>query len=389
MYQRVFTEEKILFIFNAFAAQNSVLTGGDVHGVELVKYFQRKGMPISICCPRNFPCLKDFKDIKQITYPNLPFEEILYKTLPSILLVYLFRILVSIPLILRNNSSIVVSTSALLPDVVSLLFVRKKVRIVNYLHHIISEQDRRGMHSLITKNIEKINFWVLKIKKAVIITVSEKNKNTLVRKYGFIEKNVYSTKNGLDIEFIESMVPGKEKYDIVFCGRVYRTKGIYDLMDIIKIIKKSHPDIKCAVVGSGSDMESYKSSITVEGLGDNIRLFGYVTEEEKYGIMKASKVFVLPSHEEGWGIVIGEAMACRVPAIVYRLDDITGIWGDNVVWAECFDVKDFADKVVSLLENEDERRELSDKAYEFSRSLGWDSVLDRELQVIRGIPGDM
>ena len=188
------------------------------------------------------------------------------------------------------------------------------------------------------------------------------------------------------MEFIEKVrIKGGAQYDICFCGRIYKTKGIYDLLEMIKIIKKTYSDVKCVLIGDGGERSVYESRIRESGLEKNIILLGYVSEEEKYRVMKSSKIFVLPSHEEGWGIVIGEALACKVPAVVYKLDDIVDIWADNVVWVRCFDVEDFAEKVMYFLKDTQKRDEISNKAYRFAQKLSWNSILEEESKVINKI----
>jgi glycosyltransferase involved in cell wall biosynthesis len=43
----------------------------------------------------------------------------------------------------------------------------------------------------------------------------------------------------------------------------------------------------------------------------------------KWGALAASEVFVLPSHQENFGIVVAEALACKVPVII---SDKVNIW---------------------------------------------------------------
>ena len=267
-----------------------------------------------------------------------------------------------------------------------MLFLKRDVVAITYLHHIISEQSRTGFHSVITKGLEKLIFSILRYKKSYIITVSEKNKTTLAQKYGFDENRIFSTKNGLDLQFIEKIKSvNTVSYDMCYCGRIYKTKGIYDLLEMVKIIKKTKTDIKCVLIGDGGERGVYELKIKECRLEKNIILLGYANEDEKYRVMKSSKLFVLPSHEEGWGIVIGEALACKTPAVVYKLDDIVDIWCDNVTWVKCFDIEEFADKILCLLRDTEKRQEMSEKGYKFVQKLDWNDVLEKEFEIIKEI----
>jgi glycosyltransferase involved in cell wall biosynthesis len=51
-------------------------------------------------------------------------------------------------------------------------------------------------------------------------------------------------------------------------------------------------------------------------ISNRITWTGMVTGELKWGALRASEVFVLPSHQENFGIVVAEALACGKPALI-------------------------------------------------------------------------
>jgi glycosyltransferase involved in cell wall biosynthesis len=52
------------------------------------------------------------------------------------------------------------------------------------------------------------------------------------------------------------------------------------------------------------------------GIGDRITWTGMLTGESKWGAMAAGEIFVLPSHQENFGIVVAEALACGLPVLI-------------------------------------------------------------------------
>lgn len=375
---------KFFFIFNGYASKNKSITGGESRSVALANYIYKEGYRVSFCCPNNFHIAQDMKDLEPLMYRTLPFEEKFYNNLILLFFIYCYRVFVSIFKILKNKPDVLVSTSHLFPDVVPLFFLRKKgIKFVVIVHHILSEQKRVGIRSYLAIKIEKICFYIIKKCQPFILTLSESTKDKLVEKYCLKENSIYLTKNGLDLSMIDSItVPSEKKYDICFCARLSKTKGVHDLVDIISLVKKEFPSVTCAVIGEGDERSNLESRIKKNDLSKNISLLGYLDEKDKIGVMKSSKVFVLPSHEEGWGIVIGEAMACGVPVIVYKLEDILKIWNDNVIWVECFDVVSFATNVIELLNNKEKREVYIAKSLNFSRTLEWDSILKKEMHAI-------
>ena len=375
---------KITFIINGYSSNKEGTSGGETRNVAFINHIDKQKHDISICCPQKYHVVKQIKDIELLTYPSLPFEEKTYENLPLLFFVYCYRIIISVFKIRRIKSDVIISSSHLFHDVIPLLFLgNKNLTCVTYIHHIISEQQRKGVSSLITNFLEKISFYVIRKINSIVFTDSEVNKMSLIRKYNFKEKYVHVIKNGINLGFINSVgITKNPVYDICFCGRLNKTKGIFDLVNIVKKVKKDYPDISCGMIGQGKERNNLEKIIKDNNLEDNVQLLGFLGEKEKIKTMKSSKIFVLPSHEEGWGIVIGEAMACEIPVVVYKLKDIVGIWEDNVIWVECFDLNKFSDAIIELLEDENKRNVFIQRGQKFSKTIDWDDILENELNII-------
>jgi glycosyltransferase involved in cell wall biosynthesis len=102
----------------------------------------------------------------------------------------------------------------------------------------------------------------------------------------------------------------------------------------------------------------------------------------KFSILASSKLFVLPSYEENWAIVIGEAMAAGVPVLCYDLPEIRNIWQDKVIWVTKGDKRLFASKVLELLDDERSRIELSLKGLRFIKKYDWNEIAKKEMSII-------
>ncbi|MCX6750243.1 MAG: glycosyltransferase, partial [Candidatus Pacearchaeota archaeon] len=75
-------------------------------------------------------------------------------------------------------------------------------------------------------------------------------------------------------------------------------------------------NLKCIIVGDGPEMNNLKQLTKSLNLNKNIIFKGFVKEsKEVISLMKSSKVFVLPSEREGFGITVIEANACGIPVI--------------------------------------------------------------------------
>jgi glycosyltransferase involved in cell wall biosynthesis len=376
--------KKFIFIINGGPIKNIGTSGGEERCLLLADYIYSKNNDVCICCPEEYLNAKRLKVTSFLTYPSLPFEEKMHGNLPALFLIYCYRIVLSTVKIHKINADIIISSSHLFHDVVPLLFLGNGKRIfVTYLHHIILEQGRRGFSSSVTGFLEKLSFYILKKVGSIVFTDSAANKALLINKYGFEKNLVYVINNGINLKFINSIkVSKKPDYDICFCGRLHKSKGVYDLVKIVKMVKEHHPNISCVIIGQGPEKVNLIREINSNNLESHIKLVGFLTEKEKIETMKLSKIFVLPSHEEGWGIVIGEALACGLPTVVYKLKAISGIWGNTVTWVECFDTNKFSATITRLLEDEVEKQFFTQKGIEFAKTINWPDILKKELSII-------
>lgn len=122
--------------------------------------------------------------------------------------------------------------------------------------------------------------------------------------------------NGIDIECIESTEPSNLSSDVIFAGRIIKHKNVDVLIRAIEILKKDILDIRCFIIGEGPEKQYLVKMVDDLGLNDNIKFFDFLdNHNELISMMKSSKVFVLPSIREGFGIVVLEANACGLPVV--------------------------------------------------------------------------
>ncbi len=149
-----------------------------------------------------------------------------------------------------------------------------------------------------------------------IIAISDHTKER-ISKMLFRSFNVVTVPIGIDIDHIKSVKPSATKSDVIYVGRLLSHKNVDVLIEAIELVKKTHPNIQCIIVGDGPEKERLGSLINKHNLIDNIKMLGFVEDEDEvFALMKSSKVFVLPSTREGFGIVVSEAAACGIPSIV-------------------------------------------------------------------------
>lgn len=153
-------------------------------------------------------------------------------------------------------------------------------------------------------------------------------------------------------------------YDILFVGRLIHAKGVDILLKAIKILKNKYSrNLKIAIVGEGSLKENLNNLAVEFGVNGEVEFLGVRKDIEE--LMVSSKIFVLPSRWEGFGIVIIEAMSNMLPVIATNVGGIPELIenGKEGILVPPENSKALARTINSLLENEELREKLSQAAY--------------------------
>ncbi|MCE5213367.1 MAG: glycosyltransferase family 4 protein [Methanobacterium sp.] len=209
-----------------------------------------------------------------------------------------------------------------------------------------------------------------------IITVSNKTKEDL-KELKPSEKSIIIP-NGIDLEEIDSIDPYYEKSDIIFVGRLIKEKNTDLLIKSIIQVKKSFPNIKCVIIGEGPEKQNLESLIDEYHLEENIQFLGFLDDYHNIiAHMKSSKVLALPSQREGFGIVVLEANACGLPAVVidYPMNAAKDLIenGKNGFIAENTE-ESLAEKIIEAINL---KEEMAQFCRDLAQSYNWDKIVDK------------
>ena len=145
------------------------------------------------------------------------------------------------------------------------------------------------------------------------------------------KKSVAVIPNGVNEQFFSikknSMSPTRR--NILFIGRLHKSKGVDILIEAVSIVKKEFSDIRLTIVGSGSIKDSLITKAKKLNLEQNILFTGETDHLKLPNFFKAADILVLPSRREGFGVVLIEAMASGLPVIGTDTGGISEIIQDN------------------------------------------------------------
>ena len=220
-----------------------------------------------------------------------------------------------------------------------------------------------------------------------ILAVSDTTKEKLIDMKSIKESKIKSVYCGVEYKRIREIAKKYAsergtRYDAVFMKRLNYGKGVLDLLKIWKKTVESNPDAKLGIIGDGPKevVQKIEEFLKENNLEKNVDRLGVIYDfEEKFRIINSAKTFLLPTHEENWAIVVGEAMAVGTPVIVSKLKEITPIWQDNVTWCEVGDIDGFSRETLRLCQDNEAREKIANKALKFITRYDWEKIGKDEL----------
>jgi glycosyltransferase involved in cell wall biosynthesis len=101
---------------------------------------------------------------------------------------------------------------------------------------------------------------------------------------------------------------------LLFVGRLNAQKGLEHLL---RAMARRRSDDPLTVVGDGPDAASLRALASQLGLASNVTWLPPVRQSELATLYRAARVLVVPSTEEGLGLVAVEAMLCETPVVAF------------------------------------------------------------------------
>lgn len=105
---------------------------------------------------------------------------------------------------------------------------------------------------------------------------------------------------------------------LLFLGRIDPKKGCDLLLESFAAVAGNHPNLHLVMAGPGGShwREKLQAIADYAGVGDRVHWPGMLLDGAKWGAFASCDAFVLPSHQENFGIAVAEALACGRPVLI-------------------------------------------------------------------------
>jgi glycosyltransferase involved in cell wall biosynthesis len=318
-----------------------------VHGYQLASGLSSKGFELLVFARQTDPPSPEIERVGKIEIRRiLPKGRLKGKGWKALgpLLLFLTKLLL---LLIRHSRSydIILSFGIKILPIPALLLKlgARKICVIRAespmeLREDISEESLRKMSlSRVAKFLRIFQWarnWAIRQSDCFVAISSEIRQDLL--DLGWNPGKIRSIPNGIDADLFfpvssdeKSLL--RQRLDLpankslfVFTGRLAKSKGVLMLIQVWAELVRKYPDIHLVLVGSGSGVLSFDGCeeelityVKDHHLEESVSLTGQVDNVQTY--LQASDVFVFPSEYEGFGLVIVEALACGLPAVVTRV----------------------------------------------------------------------
>lgn len=140
---------------------------------------------------------------------------------------------------------------------------------------------------------------------------------------------------------------------ILFMGDIVARKGVYDLVEAIKLLQPIESEISVILCGQG-EVDRIRNIIKLEGLDTIVSVPGWVSGSNKENLFNIAYLFILPSYFEGLPMSILEAMATGTPVISTSVGGIPDAVGNGIegILIKPGDILGLAAAIKKMLNNE-------------------------------------
>jgi glycosyltransferase involved in cell wall biosynthesis len=243
----------------------------------------------------------------------------------------------------------------------SLVIFSKFTRIIIVVHSLSFTNN---------KYFTKLVFRVQDLAAHKYIAVSNIVKNRLIE-HGVV-KSIDLLYNTVDLNKFKNNINiyKHSKINIISIIHPVPHKGAHHLIEIISELVNLNQNVHFLVLGWNSNSNDPKFKKHIEEEIDRLKLTSFISLKDNVNnvvdYLAMANIFLHPSENESFGIVIAEAMALKLPVISFDVGAISEIVENNSsgYLVQPFNIHDFVSKLISLINNKNQRELFGENGYQ-------------------------
>jgi len=232
-----------------------------------------------------------------------------------------------------------------------------------------------------------------------IIAVSQSTKNDIMKKFGTDPDRISVVYEGVDHDRFKPIHDSKvikavcSKYSIpdnfiLFVGTIQPRKNLLTLIDAFSHLVRQNDRLKLQLVLAGKKgwlSDGIYGRPSELGTENRVRFLDYVEENDLPHLYNAASVFILPSHYEGFGLPLLEAMACGCPVIASNSSSLPELIPSKQQLFETLSSESLSKLISTMLIDRTFREKSIMLGIEKAKQFTWEKCAQETLAIFRRI----
>ena len=214
-----------------------------------------------------------------------------------------------------------------------------------------------------------------------LLVYSESTKRDIVDYFDIDPKRITVTPMAVDDAFV--VMPRDEAVErlavrhgitgpiLLFVSTLEPRKNVMGLVRAFALLQHEIPHRLVLVGGVGRNSDEVFSEIEILGISGRVVHVGFVSHLELPAFYCAADAFVFPTHYEGFGIPLLEALVCGCPVVTSDNSSVPEVTGGAALCVDSNDIESFADAVRTVLNDSDLRDSMVAKGKAHAQTYSW------------------
>lgn len=173
---------------------------------------------------------------------------------------------------------------------------------------------------------------------------------------------------------------------VLSVGTVQPRKNYSRVIRALAEVRASGLDLHYAIAGGqGWLQEEMQRTIAATGMEDFVHLLGYVDDGDLPALYSESRIFLMPSLYEGFGLPILEAMACGVPVVTSNISSLPEVAGDAAILIDPMDTAALRDAILAVETDSPLSEQLVENGYRQAERFNWRRSAAQLMSVYRNL----
>lgn len=217
-----------------------------------------------------------------------------------------------------------------------------------------------------------------------IVAPSAYSARRLSELYGIPLSRVAIVPEGIDV--IRFPDPGRKPVtrDVVILSvaHQYPRKNTRMILEVFARLRLRFPQVRLKIAGGGPELSNLRSQAIRLGISDRVEFLGSVSDEELLRLYGEATLFILPTLQEGFGIVFLEAMASGLPVVALKRGAVPEVVPHGKAGFLVEDLPGLEDAVGTFLDNPQLIRKMGKFARAYARRFSLENSAALLLEVL-------